>query len=92
MFDLLQFDSLPGRIAKDNIEARSFASEYERELNLPLEEPVSVRAQPHGSLHFVQRRVVTFREAPRTEPYGKVAVFEDLYGQGWDLIGLKRGG
>lgn len=29
---------------------------------------------------------VTFREAPRTEPYGKVAVFEDLYGNGCDLI------
>jgi len=28
----------------------------------------------------------TFREAPRTEPYGKVAVFEDLYGNPWDLI------
>ena len=29
---------------------------------------------------------VTFREAPRSESYGKVAVFEDLYGNGWDLI------
>ncbi|MDR3474168.1 MAG: VOC family protein [Devosia sp.] len=29
---------------------------------------------------------IAFREAPRTEAYGKVAVFEDLYGQGWDLI------
>ncbi len=29
---------------------------------------------------------VTFREAPRREPYGTVAVFEDLYGQPWDLI------
>jgi catechol 2,3-dioxygenase-like lactoylglutathione lyase family enzyme len=30
---------------------------------------------------------VHFRETPRTEAYGKVAVFEDLYGNGWDLIG-----
>ncbi|HOY77042.1 MAG TPA: VOC family protein [Hyphomonadaceae bacterium] len=30
---------------------------------------------------------VRFREAPRTEAYGKVAVFDDLYGNGWDLIG-----
>ncbi|MBU6371727.1 MAG: VOC family protein [Alphaproteobacteria bacterium] len=30
---------------------------------------------------------VRFREAPRTEAYGKVAVFEDLYGAPWDLIG-----
>ncbi|MGD9799436.1 MAG: VOC family protein [Parvularculaceae bacterium] len=29
---------------------------------------------------------VAFLEAPRTEPYGKVAVFEDLYGAKWDLI------
>lgn len=29
---------------------------------------------------------VRFRELPRREPYGKVAVFEDLYGNGWDLI------
>lgn len=29
---------------------------------------------------------VTFREAPRHEAYGSVAVFEDLYGNGWDLI------
>ncbi|MDR3495542.1 MAG: VOC family protein [Ancalomicrobiaceae bacterium] len=35
---------------------------------------------------------ITFREAPRDEPYGKVAVFEDLYGQGWDLIEPKMAG
>jgi catechol 2,3-dioxygenase-like lactoylglutathione lyase family enzyme len=29
---------------------------------------------------------VRFLEAPRQEPYGKVAVFEDLYGNRWDLI------
>ena len=29
---------------------------------------------------------VTFREAPRTEPYGTVAVFEDLHGNPWDLV------
>lgn len=29
---------------------------------------------------------VKFREAPRQEVYGKVAVFEDLYGNLWDLI------
>jgi len=29
---------------------------------------------------------VVFRESPRNEPYGKVAVFEDLYGNPWDLI------
>ncbi|WP_394764044.1 VOC family protein [Phenylobacterium sp.] len=29
---------------------------------------------------------VRFLEAPRREPYGVVAVFEDLYGNRWDLI------
>lgn len=29
---------------------------------------------------------VKFLEAPRHEPYGSVAVFEDLYGNKWDLI------
>ena len=31
-------------------------------------------------------RGVIFRERPRAEPYGTVAVFEDLYGNAWDLI------
>jgi catechol 2,3-dioxygenase-like lactoylglutathione lyase family enzyme len=31
-------------------------------------------------------RGVTFLEAPRYEAYGAVAVFEDLYGNKWDLI------
>ena len=33
-----------------------------------------------------QARGVAFREEPRHEPYGTVAVFEDLYGNRWDLI------
>lgn len=32
-------------------------------------------------------RGVVFEEAPRREPYGMVAVFRDLYGNRWDLIG-----
>jgi catechol 2,3-dioxygenase-like lactoylglutathione lyase family enzyme len=32
-------------------------------------------------------RGVQFRELPRHESYGTVAVFDDLYGNGWDLIG-----
>ncbi len=32
---------------------------------------------------------VRFLEAPREEPYGPVAVFEDLYGNRWDLLGPK---
>ena len=33
---------------------------------------------------------VKFREAPRYEAYGTVAVFEDLYGNLWDLLEPKR--
>ncbi|WP_329742865.1 VOC family protein [Dyella sp. A6] len=33
---------------------------------------------------------VHFREEPRHEPYGTVAVFEDLYGNAWDLLQSKR--
>jgi catechol 2,3-dioxygenase-like lactoylglutathione lyase family enzyme len=32
------------------------------------------------------RHGVRFREEPRREVYGTVAVFEDLYGGAWDLI------
>jgi catechol 2,3-dioxygenase-like lactoylglutathione lyase family enzyme len=34
-------------------------------------------------------RKVTFVREPREEPYGTVAVFEDLYGNQWDLLQLK---
>ena len=34
----------------------------------------------------MSRRGVRFVEEPRDEPYGTVAVFEDLYGNRWDLI------
>ena len=33
---------------------------------------------------------VQFREAPRVEPYGTVAVFLDLCGNPWDLIEPRR--
>ena len=32
---------------------------------------------------------VHFREEPRHEAYGTVAVFEDLYGNAWDLLEMK---
>jgi catechol 2,3-dioxygenase-like lactoylglutathione lyase family enzyme len=34
-------------------------------------------------------RGVCFREAPREETYGTVAVFQDFYGNRWDLLQLK---
>jgi catechol 2,3-dioxygenase-like lactoylglutathione lyase family enzyme len=35
-------------------------------------------------------RGVVFRETPREEAYGTVAVFEDLYGNLWDLLELRH--
>ncbi len=35
-------------------------------------------------------RGVNFQEPPRTEPYGKVAVFKDAFGNGWDLLQLAK--
>jgi catechol 2,3-dioxygenase-like lactoylglutathione lyase family enzyme len=35
-------------------------------------------------------RGVKFREQPRQESYGTVAVFEDLYGNKWDLLEMKN--
>jgi catechol 2,3-dioxygenase-like lactoylglutathione lyase family enzyme len=40
-------------------------------------------ARDHAAL---QVRGVRFLEPPRRESYGTVAVFEDLYGNRWDLI------
>ena len=34
---------------------------------------------------------ITFIREPKTEGYGTVAVFEDLYGNRWDLIQLVEG-
>lgn len=33
---------------------------------------------------------ISFKEKPRTESYGTVAVFEDLYGNKWDLLQLNN--
>ena len=35
----------------------------------------------------MQRNGVVFEGEARTEPYGKVIVFHDLYGNRWDLLG-----
>ena len=37
----------------------------------------------------MKERGVRFRETPREEEDGTVAVFEDLYGNQWDLLQLK---
>jgi catechol 2,3-dioxygenase-like lactoylglutathione lyase family enzyme len=40
--------------------------------------------------HAMTARGVKFNEKPREETYGTVAVFEDLYGNKWDLLQLKN--
>lgn len=35
---------------------------------------------------------IVFEGAPRQEPYGTVAVFQDLYGNRWDLIQPRHAG
>ena len=42
-----------------------------------------------GDYRKFTARGVHFCETPRHEPYGTVAVFEDLYGNRWDLIEMK---
>jgi len=37
----------------------------------------------------LKSRGITFRRDPKEESYGTVAVFEDLYGNQWDLLQLK---
>ncbi len=39
-----------------------------------------------GDYELMRSRGVRFREEPREEEYGTVAVFEDLYGNRWDLL------
>jgi len=38
----------------------------------------------------MQANGIHFLEEPRNEPYGTVVVFEDLYGNKWDLLELKK--
>jgi len=39
----------------------------------------------------MQEKEVEFVREPKEEPYGTVAVFEDLYGNKWDLLQPARG-
>ena len=39
--------------------------------------------------HRYQERGVQFVESPREEAYGTVVVFEDIYGNRWDLLQMK---
>jgi catechol 2,3-dioxygenase-like lactoylglutathione lyase family enzyme len=39
-----------------------------------------------GTYERLRAKGVRFLEPPRSEPYGQVVVFEDLYGNRWDLL------
>ena len=39
-----------------------------------------------GDFAHLQAHGVHFAETPRSEPYGRVVVFEDCWGNRWDLI------
>ncbi|GMM84435.1 VOC family protein [Pseudoalteromonas sp. MTN2-4] len=39
---------------------------------------------------FMRSKGVVFHEEPREEEYGTVAVFQDLYGNKWDLLQLNK--
>lgn len=39
----------------------------------------------------MKERGVNFMESPREEPYATVAIFEDIYGNRWDLLQLNNG-
>ena len=40
----------------------------------------------------MKERGVNFMESPREEPYATVAIFEDIYGNRWDLLQLNNSG
>ena len=40
--------------------------------------------------HDLKKRGVRFVRPPQEESYGTVAVFEDLYGNKWDLLQLRE--
>ena len=42
-----------------------------------------------GDYRVFLERGVHFTESPREEAYGTVAVFEDIYGNRWDLLQMK---
>ncbi len=43
-----------------------------------------------GDYQKMKSNGVKFAEEPRSEPYGTVAVFFDLYGSKWDLLESKK--
>ena len=45
-----------------------------------------------GYYNSLKEKGITFLETPRSEVYGRVVVFADLYGNKWDLLEMKSSG
>ena len=71
--------------ASDEAQRQSIGNQTGRRVFLFLE--TDDFARDHATM---LEKGVEFREAPRFEPYGTVAVFADLHGNLWDLIEPKR--
>ncbi|GAA5079103.1 VOC family protein [Lysobacter panacisoli] len=98
-FDLLEDTDLGGgkrwiRVAPSGAETALLLAQADGD-----EQRASIGLQTGGRVGFflhtddfardhaaMQARGVRFLEAPRHEAYGSVAVFEDLYGNRWDLL------
>lgn len=86
------------RIASKNVEfslllARAVGSEQEMAIGKAAGGRVAFFLNTNDfekSFNAMCNRGVRFRDSPRLESYGKVAVFEDLYGNLWDLIEQRR--
>ena len=75
------------------------AEEVERDIGLVADHPAVVAGRVgffvevesfDAALERLKSAGVSFDEEPRDEPYGKVVVFRDLYGNRWDLIEPKE--
>ena len=86
--DRCRLEASQGDIAKATQEAGRFLQHGQ----LPMGEEVLVVGQlrrfgnSQPLFLDVKARGVRFIEEPRREPFGTVVVFEDLYGNRWDLI------
>ncbi len=85
-----------GRAARDLAERICFSPKPP-----PMKKPAGSATRPEDASFFffdhdfwrdyrsMTARGVKFAREPKEEPYGTVAVFEDLYGNKWDLLQLK---
>jgi catechol 2,3-dioxygenase-like lactoylglutathione lyase family enzyme len=81
----------PGSSGTSLLLARASNAEQERVVGNQAGGPVFLFLQTDDFWRDYERmreQGIGFVREPKTEPYGTVAVFEDLYGNRWDLIEL----